>query len=98
MTTEQPTPMAPSYTKDQIQQLLLEFEAMVRALLTKFSEEDVIKLIALISQNHIQNGKFTEEYIQLSKMALQMRKTQGEELNTAQSIILDGFAPRQKKL
>jgi hypothetical protein len=66
---------------------------MVRALATVFNEEQLVKFVALILNNHIQDGKFTDEYIHYSRQALDMRKRMGEELNPAQGIILNGFAP-----
>lgn len=86
------------YTNEDFRELMLQFEGMVRALNTRFSEEDILKLVSLIVNNHIQAGKFTDEYMNLSKMALGMRREMGEELNPAQRIILDSFQPRQKKI
>ena len=86
------------YTKEDMRELMRQFEGMVRGLNTRFSEEDIIKLVSLIVNNHLQDGQFTEEYLQYSKMALGMRKQMGEDLTPAQNIILSGFQPRQKKL
>lgn len=86
------------YTNEDFRELMLQFEGMVRALNTRFNEDDILKLVSLILNNHIQAGKFTDEYMHYSKMALGMRKQMGEEINPAQKIILDGFAPRPKKI
>lgn len=91
-------PMQPSYDREDIQELIRQFEGMVRALYTQFNEDQILRFVSLILNNHIQNGRFTDEYINYSRMALQMRKTAGEELNTAQKIILDGFSARPKKI
>jgi len=85
-------------TNEDFKELMLQFEGMVRALNTKFNEDEIIKLVAMILNNHIQNGKFTDEYIWLSKQALQMRRGLGENLNPAQQIIADGFQPRSKRV
>jgi len=83
----------PEYTKADVQELIRQFEGMVRALATVFNEEQLVKFVALILNNHIQDGKFTDEYLHYSRQALDMRKRMGEELNSAQGIILNGFAP-----
>lgn len=97
--TEQATP---KFTKEDMRELMRQFEGMVRALNTVFKEEDIVKLVAMILNNHIQDGVFTEEYIHYSRQALKMRKEMGEPVNEAQSIILNGFGtpfnPVQKKL
>ena len=90
--------MKPSYTQADMQELIKQFEGMVRALNTRFNEDEIIKLVAMILNNHIQNGKFTDEYVHYSKQALAMRKGIGEQLNPAQEIILSGFSPRSKKI
>lgn len=86
------------FTKADLELLLQQFESMVRALKMRFSEDEILKLIAMIFQNHIQNGKFTEEYLALSKEALKMRAQMGEQLNPAQRIIVSDFQPRVKKI
>jgi hypothetical protein len=86
------------YTDSDFRELLRQFEGMVRALNTRFSEEEIIKLVAMILNNHIQDGKFTEEYIHYSKSALGIRRGMGEQLNPAQQIILNNFQPRSKKI
>ena len=94
MTEETPI----QFSKADVELLIQQFESMVRALQMRFSEEEILKLIAMIFQNHIQNGKFTEEYIALSKEALRMRAQMGEQLNPAQRIIVNDFQPRTKKI
>lgn len=87
-----------TYSDQDFRELMRQFEGMVRGLNTKFSEEEIIKLVAMILNNHIQDGKFTDEYIWLSKQALQMRRSMGETLNPAQQIMADGFRPRSKRV
>jgi len=86
------------FTKADMELLIQQFEAMVRALKLRFSEDEILKLVAMIFQNHIQNGKFTDEYLTLSREALKMRHQMGEELNAAQKIIVSDFRPRSKKI
>jgi len=86
------------FSKADLELLIQQFESMVRALQMRFSEEEILKLIAMIFQNHIQNGKFTDEYIELSRQALKMRHQMGETLNPAQRIIVSDFRPRTKKI
>ena len=86
------------FTKADLELLLQQFEGMVRALKMRFTEDEILKLIAMIFQNHIQNGKFTDEYLALSKEALKMRAQMGEQLNPAQRIIVSDFKPRNKKI
>jgi hypothetical protein len=94
--------MEPKYSKEDMKQLILEFEGMVRALNTKFDEDQIFRLVSMILQNHIQNGEFTEEYLQLSRQALHWKQAEGQQLNAAQKIILNGystdFVPRPKKI
>ena len=86
------------YTDSDFRELLRQFEGMVRALNTRFNEEEIIKLVAMILNNHIQDGRFTDEYMALSKSALTIRRTMGEKLTPAQLIIAEGFQPRDKKI
>lgn len=86
------------YEESDYRELLRQFEGMVRALNTKFSEDDIFKLVSLILNNHLQDGKFTPEYVELSKSALNMRKSNGEILNPTQIAIASGFRPRVKKI
>jgi hypothetical protein len=86
------------YNNEQMRQLMREFEGMVRALNTKFNEDEIFKLVALILNNHIQDGVFTEEYVDLSKAALNMRRNEGHQLNPIQASIAYGFEARPKKI
>lgn len=86
------------YTDSDFRELLRQFEGMVRALNTRFNEEEIIKLVAMILNNHIQDGRFTDEYMALSKSALNIRRNMGEKLTPAQLIIAEGFQPRDKKI
>lgn len=85
----------PLYSKEDFKELMLQFEAMVRALNTKFNEDEIVKLVLMILQGHVQNGVFTDEYLNLSRQAIEMRKlAQIEKPNEASNIILTGFAAR----
>lgn len=96
--TEDINTQPPKLTKEDVRELLIQFEAMVRALNLNFNEDEIFKLVAMILNNHFQNGQPTEEYIQMSKEALKMRAQMGEQLNPAQRIIVSDFQPRQKRL
>jgi hypothetical protein len=86
------------YNNEQMRQLMREFEGMVRALNTKFNEDEIFKLVAMILNNHIQDGVFTDEYVDLSKAALHMRRVDGQQLNPVQHAIAYGFETRPKKI
>jgi len=87
------------YTESDFRELLRQFEGMVRALNTKFNEDEIFKLVALILNNHIQDGIFTPEYINYSRAALNNRKLEGQKLSPiAAALAGSDFSPRPKKL
>ena len=86
------------YTETDLRELLRQFEGMVRALNTKFNEDEIFKLVALILNNHIQDGIFTQEYIDYSKAALHNRKWEGQKLSPIAQSIAYGFETRPKKI
>jgi len=89
------TDTKPLYSKEDFKELMLQFEGMVRALNTKFNEDEIVKLVLMILQGHVQNGVFTDEYLNLSRHAIEMRKLANiEKPNEASSIILTGFNAR----
>ena len=59
--------MQPQYSNEDFRELMRQFEGMVRALNTKFSEEEIIRLVSLIINLHFQDGRFTEEYVKIGR-------------------------------
>lgn len=82
-------------TPEQIRAMLLNFEAFVVAAQQRFTNDEILRFVALTLEGRIRNGAFTPDYVQAADDARSWRRIADSLTtdNAATGIIRSGFQP-----